>query len=75
MLLAELSAFPGTGNSENLTFHGDKMGGKDHCCVIHCTPGRMKARNSAERQSFGFSNKTNRKEEKERGGVGWGGQP
>ena len=26
-----------------------KMGGKDHCRVIHCTTGRIKARNSAER--------------------------
>ena len=37
---------PGTSSSENLAFHGDKMGRKDHCRV---TTGRIKAKNSAER--------------------------
>ena len=53
--LAEHMYFPGTSSSENcLTFHGDKMGGKDHC---HVTTGQIKARNFAERLSFSFSNK------------------
>ena len=30
------------------------MDGKDHCRAIHCTTGRIKARNSAERLSFSF---------------------
>ena len=30
---------PGTTSSENLAFHSDKMGGKDHCRV---TTGRLK---------------------------------
>ena len=38
-------------------FHGEKMCGKDHCRVIHCTTGRIKARNPAEHLSFSFSNK------------------
>ena len=48
-LLAELIAvFPWcwySSSGENLTFHSDKIGGKDHCRV---TAGRIKARNSAE---------------------------
>ena len=49
--------FPSTSSSENLAFHGDKMGAKDHCRVIHCTTGRIKARNPAKRLSFSFSKK------------------
>ena len=41
------------------TFHGDKMGTKDHCRIIHCTTGRIKAKNPAERLSFSFSKKAN----------------
>ena len=37
---------------ENLAFHDDKMGGKEHCRV---TTGRIKARNSAERLSVYFT--------------------
>ena len=44
--------FPSTSSSENLAFHGDKMGSKDHCRIIHCTTARIKARNPAERLSF-----------------------
>ena len=53
-LLADRIAiyFPSTSNSENLAFHGDKMGAKDHCRVIHCTIGRIKARNPAKRLSL-----------------------
>ena len=40
-----------------LAFHGDKMGAKVHCRIIHCTTGRIKARNPAERLSFSFSKK------------------
>ena len=33
-LLAErIADFPGTSSSKNFTFHSDKMGGKDHCCI------------------------------------------
>ena len=37
---------------KKLAFHGNKMGGKDHCHVIHNTTGQIKARNSPERLSF-----------------------
>ena len=42
-LLAErIAAFPcGTSCRQTLAVRGDKMGGKDHCCV---TTGRLKAR-------------------------------
>ena len=37
--------FPGTSSSENLAFHGDKVGRNDRCLV---TTGEIKARNAAE---------------------------
>ena len=46
----------GTSSIENLALHGDKMGGKKYCRVIHYITGRMKVRNSAESLSFSFSN-------------------
>ena len=50
--------FPSTSSSENLPCHDDKTGAKHHWRIIHCTIGRIKARNSAERLSFSFSKKT-----------------
>ena len=35
------------------------MGAKDHCRIIHCTTGRIKAKNPAERLSFNFSKNAN----------------
>ena len=49
--------FPSTSSSENLAFHGDKLGAKDHCRVIHCTTGWIKARNPTKFLSFRFSKK------------------
>ena len=50
--------FLSTSSSENLAFNGNKMGKKDHCHVIHCTTGQIKARNSMEHMFFCFSNTT-----------------
>ena len=38
-------AHKSTSSGENLAFHGNKVGRKDHCCI---TNGRIKARNSVE---------------------------